>query len=130
MTLDRSFVVLWHWDVAEPHFDFMIEAAPGELLHTWRCRNNPLVMYVTAGERIKDHRPDYLDYEGEVSGNRGRVARVAQGRCAFREIRPGLWLFSTNFPAVRRHFYMKPVSEASELWVIEAADPDPPEARS
>lgn len=29
-------------------------------------------------ERIVDHRPIYLDYEGEISGGRGRVTRVGQ----------------------------------------------------
>ncbi|MFG0257788.1 MAG: hypothetical protein ACF8GE_07810, partial [Phycisphaerales bacterium JB043] len=30
--------------------------------------------------RLRDHRPDYLTYEGEIEGNRGHVARVASGR--------------------------------------------------
>lgn len=30
-------------------------------------------------EAIADHRPLYLDYEGEISGGRGRVARLARG---------------------------------------------------
>jgi hypothetical protein len=31
------------------------------------------------GERLADHRLAYLDYEGEVSDNRGTVTRVAAG---------------------------------------------------
>jgi hypothetical protein len=30
-------------------------------------------------ERIADHRPMYLDYEGPISGDRGRVVRLARG---------------------------------------------------
>ena len=32
-----------------------------------------------AAEKLGDHRRDYLEYEGELSGNRGRVIRVAEG---------------------------------------------------
>lgn len=31
-------------------------------------------------ERVEDHRPLYLEYEGEVAGNRGSVRRLASGR--------------------------------------------------
>ena len=30
-------------------------------------------------EQIADHRPHYLTYEGEVSGDRGRVSRLSRG---------------------------------------------------
>lgn len=32
-------------------------------------------------ERIADHRPLYLEYQGPLSEGRGNVSRVAQGRC-------------------------------------------------
>ncbi|MBI2899331.1 MAG: hypothetical protein HYY17_04055 [Planctomycetes bacterium] len=52
------------------HFDLMLEA--GDVLRTWRIQHlnfeNP-----QAAKRIQDHRKKYLDYEGEVSGRRGRV---------------------------------------------------------
>jgi len=31
------------------------------------------------GQRIGDHRVVYLDFEGEISGGRGRVRRIARG---------------------------------------------------
>ena len=31
-------------------------------------------------ERIADHRPLYLEYEGPISGDRGAVTRLARGR--------------------------------------------------
>ena len=31
--------------------------------------------------RLADHRRMYLEYEGEVSGGRGEVMQVAEGRC-------------------------------------------------
>ncbi len=35
-----------------------------------------------AAAQLGDHRRDYLEYEGEVSGDRGRVIRVAAGTYA------------------------------------------------
>jgi hypothetical protein len=36
-------------------------------------------------ERIGDHREAYLTFEGEVSGGRGAVCRVAEGTCEILE---------------------------------------------
>jgi hypothetical protein len=85
------YVVLRHDGISEPHFDVMIEAAPGGALHTWRVPSWP-PRGGEVFERLPDHRRDYLDYEGPVSGNRGTVRRVEAGVC---EARPGdgrLWV--------------------------------------
>lgn len=58
----------------------MIESGLDSPLMTWRAIDWPIV----AGDiltRIADHRRDYLDYQGPVSGNRGHVQRVATGDC-------------------------------------------------
>ncbi|MBV8780188.1 MAG: hypothetical protein JO353_02215 [Phycisphaerae bacterium] len=56
----------------------MIESEPGGLLMTWRSPVWPIERE-TALTRLADHRRDYLQYEGEISGNRGTVRRVASG---------------------------------------------------
>ncbi len=71
------FVILEH-DHPVLHWDFMLEA--GSILKTWRLAEAPN----TIGEWIEalplgDHRVAYLDYEGPVSGGRGRVRRWDQG---------------------------------------------------
>jgi hypothetical protein len=70
------FVLLEHrWNGV--HWDFMLEA--GEVLRTWAI-DAPIVAGVDLPARaIGDHRRLYLDYEGEVSGNRGRVRRLDEG---------------------------------------------------
>jgi len=70
------FVLLEHlWDGV--HWDFMLEA--GEVLRTWAI-DAPIVAGVDLPARaIGDHRRLYLEYEGEISGNRGRVRRLAEG---------------------------------------------------
>jgi hypothetical protein len=76
-----SYVILHHTGVADPHFDIMIERAPGEPLRTWRSPRWPITE-PTALEELPDHRQAYLTYQGPVSQNRGQVRRAAGGTCA------------------------------------------------
>ena len=74
----RRWVVLSHTGHGPDHHDVMIERAPGGELATWRARRWP----PTPGDALEplpDHRRAYLDYEGPISGGRGRVRRVASG---------------------------------------------------
>ena len=74
------------------HFDLMLES--GDALATWTMSHLPsdwrsLVSRAAsdsvsesncvAAERLADHRPAYLDYEGPVSGDRGHVRRLDAG---------------------------------------------------
>ena len=72
------YVVLRHEGVEEPHFDLMFETSPASALSTWRSPEWPLKVG-TKVTRLPDHRPWYLTYEGEISGARGWVRRVASG---------------------------------------------------
>jgi len=72
------YVVLRHEEIENPHFDLMFETAPGSALATWRAAEWPLRMMLPL-THLPDHRPSYLTYEGELSGNRGWVRRVASG---------------------------------------------------
>ena len=75
-----NYVILRHEGVADPHFDLMFETRPGSELATWRSDRWPIET-PTPLKRLKDHRRIYLDYEGELSGHRGRVHRVNHGQC-------------------------------------------------
>jgi hypothetical protein len=74
------YVVLRHSDVDEPHFDLMFETLPGSMLATWRSEVWPIES-TTPLTRLRDHRRLYLEYEGDLSGHRGSVIRVADGTC-------------------------------------------------
>lgn len=71
------YVVLAH-HTTPFHYDLMIER--GDALATWSF-DEPPGRHGQACRRIKDHRKAYLDYEGEVSGGRGRVERWDAGTC-------------------------------------------------
>lgn len=65
---------------ADRHWDLLVDTAGSERVPTWRLALNPLA---AAGpipaERLPDHRRLYLEYEGPLSGGRGRVQRVDHG---------------------------------------------------
>ncbi|MCL2646262.1 MAG: hypothetical protein FWD61_04545 [Phycisphaerales bacterium] len=85
--MEMRFVVLLHERHGEgggAHYDFFLEVPGREKLMAWRVSRGPeewgKVDDKELGvERIADHRKVYLEYEGEISGGRGTVKRVAEG---------------------------------------------------
>jgi hypothetical protein len=75
------FVVLLHETPVNcsrgTHFDLMLEH--GAMLRTWALDRLPAPGETVMAERLVDHRPMYLDYEGDVAGDRGQVRRVDSG---------------------------------------------------
>jgi hypothetical protein len=70
------FVILEH-DHPHLHWDLMLES--GGALRTWRLPRMPEVGVPLEAERLADHRLAYLEYEGPVSGDRGRVTCRERG---------------------------------------------------
>ncbi|MBX9677130.1 MAG: hypothetical protein K2X38_00100 [Gemmataceae bacterium] len=75
MTLPR-FVLLEH-DHPMLHWDLMLEEADG--LRTWRLPSPTFGAADMEAEPLATHRKAYLDYEGPVSGGRGKIKRVDAG---------------------------------------------------
>ena len=75
---DLRYVILHHTGIQEPHYDLMLETAPGSALTTFRLAVWPLKK-PTGAWPLGDHRREYLEFEGPLSGDRGRVRRVASG---------------------------------------------------
>ena len=73
------FVVLRHETAEGTHWDLMLER--GTALATWRLAAAPSrdATDPIAAIRIGEHRREYLEYEGPVSGNRGTVTRYDAG---------------------------------------------------
>jgi hypothetical protein len=71
------FVVLEHDHPAGLHWDLMFQQ--GSVLATWSLPLPPGADHEVAAESLADHRLDYLDYEGPVSGDRGSVTRWDAG---------------------------------------------------
>ncbi len=92
----------------ESHFDWMLqrEHAPAEptgderILTTFRVGERIDLLGEGASfeaVRIHDHRLLYLTYEGEISGGRGRVLRMASGRCRILEDGAGRFAAKVDF---------------------------------
>lgn len=79
------FVLLHHifppGDARASHWDLMLERGDGLL--TWSLAVQPRAGCVIDARRLAAHRLAYFDYEGEVSGGRGRVSRFDRGDCAY-----------------------------------------------
>src|SRR5258708_30323800 len=73
------YVVLRHEGIDDPHFDLMFEIAPGADLATWRSHKWPIDSQ-TPLVRLKDHRRDFLKFEGPLTKDRGHVTRITSGR--------------------------------------------------
>jgi hypothetical protein len=70
------FVILEH-DHPHLHWDLMLEA--GAALRTWRLAKLPEEGQATNATFLACHRLAYLDYEGPLTGDRGRVVRWDAG---------------------------------------------------
>lgn len=82
-TTSRRFVILRHETPPgypkPPHYDLMIQW--GEILRTWTLSDWPELGNEVKAVPDADHRLAYLDYEGEISQDRGHVQRKDEGSC-------------------------------------------------
>ncbi|MBT3277854.1 MAG: hypothetical protein HN909_05190 [Phycisphaerales bacterium] len=79
--MNDRFVILHHTGVDEEHFDLMLES--NKALMTWACCENPMGLgegQSASAQELLDHRKEYLQYEGVISGGRGEVKRVVEGQ--------------------------------------------------
>lgn len=61
-----------------PHYDLMFER--GDMLLTWSLPELPIPGKTIPASALADHRLDYLELEGPLSGDRGSVRRVEEGK--------------------------------------------------
>ena len=109
------YVVLRHEGVEVPHFDLMFETCePPFPLRTFRSLHWPITSRIEV-ERLADHRRAYLDYEGPLSGGRGRVTRVEAGVYDSQAGSDG-GLYWMHGPTHRRTLSLK---RAGMVWVAE-----------
>ncbi len=75
------YVILQHESSRGLHYDFMLEW--GAVLKTWELLEAPLSGGEVRARPLPDHRLLYLDYEGALSENRGRVTQWDRGTYEF-----------------------------------------------
>jgi hypothetical protein len=74
------FVLLEHRSAGDVHWDFLV-GVPGQAgLATWRLAGDPTqTAAAVLAERIADHHPAFLDYEGPLRRAPGAVRRLDRG---------------------------------------------------
>lgn len=116
------------------HIDWLLARDPGgrEPLVSFRLERPlfELLGAIEAGEtakaqRIQDHRPKYLEYEGPISRNRGHVRRVSSGTVEL--VKAGdhpcgvvlrlTWRLPGSEPCPPVRVHLRP--ETDDQWLIE-----------
>jgi len=92
----HRFAILHHQSLTDEHWDVMLETDTA--LTTWsippQCPKGS--SFVCPATRLPDHRKHYLDYEGEITDNRGTVTRIDFG--TYQLLSPGMFfLYGENF---------------------------------
>lgn len=110
------YAVLRHSEISEPHFDLMFETLPGSMLATWRSESWPIEQR-TELRRLRDHRRLYLDYEGQLTDQRGTVYRVAEGTCEVEVGENAVWSIKLLSGVPPQHLLFRQIS--AERWEAE-----------
>lgn len=97
------------------HYDLMLEH--GEMLRTWALEALPVPGTTVSAEQLPDHRPIYLDYEGEVAGERGAVSRVDRGDYCVVEESAGQLVVKISGSMLRGTLTIGP-DEAAHRWQV------------
>ncbi|MBI5360130.1 MAG: hypothetical protein HZA48_06050 [Planctomycetes bacterium] len=119
--LRLRFVVLQHTDSMGVHYDIMLEKEGA--LETWKAMNPPnyYACHPSFAQKIANHRTAYLDYEGEISGNRGKVTRWDKGTYRIIERTENrLTVYLTGQKGSGTfNFIRRPVKDDENAWIIQ-----------
>ncbi len=103
------------------HWDFMLEA--GQTLKTWSLPQPPGELANETDvdppmqiEALADHRLAYLDYEGPISGNRGRVSRFDRGEYEVIHRDGDAWIVELRGQRLRGRATLRRISGSPPHW--------------
>ena len=102
------------------HFDLMFEN--DGVLWTWALTDLPTSKQATPADRLADHRPMYLDFEGPLTGNRGTVRRVDQGEFDWIEHTPGRYQIRIRGTQLHGLLMIEQDSSNLQRWRISLSD--------
>ncbi len=113
----RRFTILHHTDYGREHWDLLLES--DRSLLTWKLWLDPASAepWPRDAVRMADHRMAYLDYEGPVSGNRGRVWATDRGKLTMMSQAADCLQFELTGRHLTGGFVLTRVSES--LWRFE-----------
>ncbi len=139
------FVLLYHHCPPDyprsSHWDFMLEA--GDVLRTWALRQLPCSWQeahhatqqvnaacppisdanTVAAEHLADHRREYLEFAGELSGNRGYVTRIAAGTYEMPHDSPTECRVLLDGDRIQGNVKLTLADATNEKWIISGTSP-------
>ena len=98
------------------HWDFMLEHQG--VLRTWALSQPPQMGQSVEAEPLADHRLEYLDYEGPVSGGRGTVSRWDHGTYRLLEETPEQLRLELEGQKVRAAATLCRHDEPAQRWTL------------
>lgn len=118
-----------HWDFMLEHGDVMRTWALSQLPRDWRAAhshtratfpNCPAVADINevATQQLSDHRRDYLEFEGDLTNNRGQVIRVEKGTFIEQWETPMGWYVSLKGQAIDCSIELDQCHSDKTLWTL------------
>ena len=109
------FVILRHAEYPgrNDHYDLMLEK--GQSLKTWELEDVDFSRSRTAIQK-PDHRLTYLQYEGDISGNRGKVYRVEAGTYESMDEEAHQWRVRFKSKTLNGEFLLQRLSNDASEW--------------
>ncbi len=116
MPSSLRYVILRHDSPGGVHFDFMLEA--DGLLKTWALPEMPRPGAEMPCEALADHRIDYLELEGPISGGRGSVVRWDRGEYDRLRQNDREWIVSLRGGKVQGNVILHRVAGREHRWMF------------
>lgn len=108
------FALLQHDGHRGLHWDFLLES--GQHLEAWSLPSLPQPGLELICEALPAHRLLYLDYEGEISGDRGSVTRWDHGTFDLHDSGPTQWLVELHGRRLVGRVSLRQLAEPPEKW--------------
>ena len=108
------FALLQHDSPRGLHWDFLLES--GQHLEAWSLLSVPQRGLELICEALPAHRLIYLDYEGEISGNRGSVTRWDHGTFDLKCGGDPEWLIELHGQRLTGRVSLRRSTEQPEKW--------------
>lgn len=112
------FVLLEHVDSPRTpgrvHWDLLFETGP--VLRSWELAAPPKDAVEIEAAELPDHRPLYLDFEGELTAGRGTVRRVAHGEYEAIETGAQRWVVRLESPELQGTLTLIRLAAPAHRW--------------
>lgn len=106
------------------HYDWMIDQPQLDInrrLLTWSCADRPdsPIQPQFEAVRLADHRALYLDYEGDISNNRGSVRRLATGQLLDFQLSKESCTIEIRWPSAVISYSGNPTTQSPNHWIFK-----------